>query len=341
MSRRAAGSSPLTIAVLKPCCIGDCVMALPAIESIARAFPAAHVHAFTGRHSAPVLRASPYVTQVYLSPDQITASRVPGMIWNLRTAGHDWLVPLDRSRWLLVAARSAGPDNLVTLEKPGPSIKHEIDIYLDSVIAAGGRTVSRIPHIDPGPEAAERAGTVLESINKPFAVIHPGGAQNPGAEMLNKRWPPERYAEVAHHLRQMGLTPVLTGSPGDVELCDRVVELAGGAGCVSVAGKLDLMAATSLIAQADCYVGTDTGISHLAAAVGTPSVVIFGPTNPDRYGPRGANVEILALPASRQLADTDLRKSNNVRNRPSTLGISVGMVTDAVDRVLAGAKAAG
>jgi heptosyltransferase-2 len=340
MSGRPAGPAPLTIAVLKPCCIGDCVMALPAIESLATAFPAAHVHAFTGRHSAPVLRASPHVSQVYLSPDQITPSRVPGMVWNLRTAGHDWLVILDRSRWLLAAARGAGANHIVTLEKSGGSIRHETDIYLDAVIAAGGREVSRIPSLDAGQEAAERAAAVVDTIAGPYAVLHPGGAQNPGAEMLDKRWPPERYAQVARDLRQRGYTPVLTGSPGDVELCDRVVELAGDAGCLSLAGKLDLMAATAAIDGAACYIGTDTGISHLAAATGTPSVVIFGPTNPDRYGPRGTNVEILALPASRELPDVDLRKPNLLRGRPSTLDISVAMANAAIDRVIASAKAA-
>lgn len=316
-------------------------MALPAIESLATAFPAAHIHAFTGRHSAPVLRTSPHVTQVYLSPDQLTPSRVPGMVWNLRTAGHDWLVLLDRSRWFMAAARSASPDRLVPLEKAGHQIKHEIDVYLDSVIAAGGRDVSRIPQIKPDPEAEERAAAVLESVEGPFVVLHPGGAQNPGAEMLDKRWPADRYADLARSFRERGFTPVLTGSPGDAEVCNQVVDLAGNAGCVSIAGKLDLMAATAAIARAACYVGTDTGISHLAAAAGTPSVVIFGPTNPDRYGPRGANVEILALPASRALPDVDLRKTNHHRGRPSTLGIDVAKVNNAIDRVLAVPKAAG
>ncbi len=316
-------------------------MALPAIESLATAFPVAHIHAFTGRHSAPVLRASPHVTQVYLSPDQLTPSRVPGMVWNLRTAGHDWLVLLDRSRWFMAAARSAGPDRLVKLEQNGHAIKHEIDIYLDSVIAAGGREVSRIPEIKPGPDAAERAANVLESIQGPFAVLHPGGAQNPGAEMLDKRWPLERYAELARAFRDRGYTPVLTGGPGEIELCEQVVDLAGDAGCVSIAGQLDLMAATAAIERAACYVGTDTGISHLAAATGTPSVVIFGPTNPERYGPRGTNVEILAVPESRKLPDADLRKPNQLRGRPSTHGIDVAMANAAIDRVLATAKAAG
>ena len=102
----------------------------------------------------------------------------------------------------------------------------------------------------------------------------------------------------------------------------------------SLASRLDLKGTTAVIERATLYVGTDTGVSHLAAATGTPSVVIFGPTNPERYAPRGRAVEILAPEASRRLPDIDLRKSQRSSHRPRTTEITVEVVTHAIDRLL-------
>lgn len=308
-------------------------MALPAIDSLATTFPLAHIHAFTGRHSAPVFRATEHISQVYLAPDQLTPARLPGMSWNLRTAGHDWVVVLDRSRLLLTAARAASPGTLVTLETVKNEQRHEIDVYLDAVIAAGGREVSKTPRLDPGDKAIATARKALQTVDGPFAVLHPGGAENPGSVMLDKRWPVERYAEVAIELARRGFTPLLTGGPGDVQSCIDVARLAGHTNCLNLAGALDLLSTAAVIQQADLYVGTDTGVSHLAAAVGTPSVVIFGPTNPRRYGPRGKHVTILAPDASHALHDVDLRRAASARNRPTTNDISAEAVLEAIERL--------
>jgi lipopolysaccharide heptosyltransferase I len=112
----------------------------------------------------------------------------------------------------------------------------------------------------------------------PFAVL------NPGAGWPNKQWPAERFGEVAAFLRDVrGIRSVVVWGPGEQELARSVVSASGGAAVEAPpTGVADLV---GLLRAASLCVSADTGPLHLAAAVGTPVVGIFGPTDPERNGP--------------------------------------------------------
>jgi ADP-heptose:LPS heptosyltransferase len=110
-------------------------------------------------------------------------------------------------------------------------------------------------------------------------VLHPGAASR------SRRWPPERFAAVARRLAARGEQIVVTGGPGERGLAAEVVRLAGLPATVSTAGALDLPALAALVAGASLVVCGDTGVAHLATAVGTPSVLLFGPVKPSQWGP--------------------------------------------------------
>jgi lipopolysaccharide heptosyltransferase I len=112
----------------------------------------------------------------------------------------------------------------------------------------------------------------------PFALL------NPGAAWPNKRWPPERFGEVAAFLREVrGIRSVVLWGPGDEGLAGAVVRASSGAAKAAPPTAIaDLLA---LARAAALCVSGDTGPAHLAAAVGTPVVGIFGPTDPERNGP--------------------------------------------------------
>ena len=117
-----------------------------------------------------------------------------------------------------------------------------------------------------------------KSAGRPFALV------NPGAAWPNKRWPAERFGEVAAFLRDVrGLQPFVLWGPGEETLAASVVEASGGAAQVAppttIADLIELSRAASLV------VSGDTGPLHLAAAAGAPTVAIFGPTDPLRNGP--------------------------------------------------------
>jgi ADP-heptose:LPS heptosyltransferase len=112
---------------------------------------------------------------------------------------------------------------------------------------------------------------------------------HPGAKAEARRWPVSRFAEVARGLDVAGHRVVITGSASERTRCLAVAGLAGlGQDCV-VADKLDLGGLAALVAGARLVVSGDTGIAHLASAYATPSVILFGPTSPERWGPPARN----------------------------------------------------
>ena len=106
---------------------------------------------------------------------------------------------------------------------------------------------------------------------------------HPGAKSPSRRWPPARYAAVARRLRSTGHRVVITGSPAEKDLTTRVAAGAGlGPEAVPRTGLAEL---AGLVAHARLLISGDTGIAHLASAYGTPSVTLFGPMSPARWGP--------------------------------------------------------
>ncbi|WP_433362557.1 glycosyltransferase family 9 protein [Actinoplanes sp. CA-142083] len=106
---------------------------------------------------------------------------------------------------------------------------------------------------------------------------------HPGAKVPARRWPADRFAAVARQLREAGHQVVITGSVSEQDLRVRVAERAGlPASALPSTGLAELAA---LVAHARLVISGDTGIAHLATAYGTPSVTLFGPMSPARWGP--------------------------------------------------------
>ena len=152
---------------------------------------------------------------------------------------------------------------------------------------------------------------------------------NPGAAWPNKRWPPDRLAAIAMQLRDRhGLTSVVIWGPGEEPLAGAVAAAADRAAIVSPATTIaDLVA---LMRRAALMVSGDTGPTHIAAALGTPLIGIYGPTRPVRNGPMSP----LDITVSR---DT-ICECHHLRrcrlDRMCLLDIDVAEVTDAVERRL-------
>jgi len=114
---------------------------------------------------------------------------------------------------------------------------------------------------------------------------HGATVLHPGAASPARRWPPDRWAELAAGLRRRGREIVVTGGADERPLAHDVARAAGlGAGSV-LAGRTDVRALAAVIAGAGLLVSGDTGPAHLATAYGVPSVLLFGPTPPSEWGP--------------------------------------------------------
>lgn len=112
-----------------------------------------------------------------------------------------------------------------------------------------------------------------------LSVVHPGGAA------AARRWPASRWSRVAEALADAGHDVVVTGSTDELDLTRAVAAGAGLAQDAVLAGRLDLTGLCAVVACARLVLSSDTGVAHLATAYRTPSVVLFGPVPPTRWGP--------------------------------------------------------
>jgi heptosyltransferase I len=165
-----------------------------------------------------------------------------------------------------------------TRVRPAVSALHVVDRNLALLAAAGIPAAVRAPDAAYlAMRASPEADAFLAGVSRPFAVFHPGAAR------AEKTWGEERFAALAGALRaRRGWTPVVSWGPGDAERAERLAALVPGAARPPL---LDFAGLARVYAAARLFVGGDTGPLHLADAVGTPTLALFGPTDPQRNGP--------------------------------------------------------
>jgi ADP-heptose:LPS heptosyltransferase len=141
-----------------------------------------------------------------------------------------------------------------------------------------------------------------------------------------KQWPPQRFAEVARRLANAyGATIVLTGAPEDRPLVEGVRQALEGASVIDASGEADLPTLAALLERLDLFITGDTGPMHVAGAVGTPVVAVFGPSDPARYALRG--------PADRVVrVDLPCSPCNRIRLPPERC---VGHTPDCLEHITA------
>ncbi len=269
------------VLVLRALGLGDALTGIPALRGIRRAWPDRRLVLAA---SAPIggwLRGLGVVDEVLVT-DGLAPLNWPPKGW-MGAGGH-----------LAVNLHGSGPHSHRILEMTAPAElvafrcplathlsgpewrhdEHEVDRWCRLITEAGGRcdaTDLRLPNpVEPGEEI----------------VLHPGAAS------ASRRWPPDRWSLVAAQLARLGHRVVISGGPSEVALCqgiaERAVQQTGGRhGLVRTdAGGRDLFGLTELVAGAQLLICGDTGVAHLATALRTPSVLLFGPTPPRWWGPR-------------------------------------------------------
>lgn len=125
-----------------------------------------------------------------------------------------------------------------------------------------------------------------------YACVHPG------SRSVDRRWPPDRFAAIAEGLVERGFQVVLTGTQDEAQIT-RAVAALSRAPLIDLAGKTSLGAVGALVSGAGLVVCNDTGISHLAAALCTPSVVLFSSSDPQRWAPLNRRMHRVVEDATR------------------------------------------
>lgn len=308
------GFTPTRILVIKLCCLGDVLMATPALAAVRRAFPTSQLDFAVGSWSQPAIRNNANVSGIVDTGDLGGGHYPLGRYWSLARAigaqRYDLAIVLERSVFATMLPLVAGIPYRVGLDSEGRGfplttrvpcvpLRHEAALYLDVAQASfGHKTDSPTapmepasrdgrPEFYPSADESEAARRVIAGVRRPIVAIHPGGAVNPGTTLLAKRWNPERFASVADRLVQSyGATVLLAGGPSDSGAVHSV-QRAMNQPCVLLSDKLTFGELGAIFAECDLFVGNDSGPAHLAAAAGAQVVVVFGPTDPRVYGPYG------------------------------------------------------
>ena len=340
---------PASIAVMKSAAMGDMVLMSAAASDLRRAYPEVRLIAFGGRDNAAIARLMPEWDEVI----EIRAAEPWSVVRQLRRHRVDLL--LDFGPWTrteAIYARLAGARATVGFDTPGADRHraydlavahsaecHELDNYRSILRAVGVEAISE-PHLLP----VGRPPAMLDGLGD-YAVLHPwpGGF---GSQF--REWPVERWEQLAAELAGEGHRLVVTGGAADAgrtrELVARLgaVETADrqgvGVGAVDTAGQLSLAELSHLLRASRVVVSVNTGVMHLAAALGAATVGLNGPTADRRWGPRGPRVRSVnsPLPGCGYL---HLGFEYEGRRTDCMLAITVPMVMEAV-RDLAGEKAA-
>lgn len=299
------------IVVRSPSWVGDAVMCVPALRELERMLPAAHLTVAAPPGTADIFREADFVDEVIVSEPTFLSS-----VRQLRSGKFDLALLFQNSfssTLIAFAARihfRVGYDTerrgmLLTSAIPVPPWKnerHESFYYLhlvaelERMLFGSHKTADAQPRFelsvsDSRKDAARQfLRDQALSMDKPLAILCPGSVNSRA-----KRWPAERYAELADRLSEAGMNVALIGSPSELEVSQQVMGLAKHQ-VVMLTGKTSLADVVALISIAAVLITNDTGPAHIGAALGTPTLVIFGPTNPLTTYPFSANARMIREP---------------------------------------------
>jgi lipopolysaccharide heptosyltransferase I len=281
----------MNVLIVRLGALGDLVHAIPAAAALRRACPDARIDWLVDAKSRAIVDLVTVVDRV-IAVDSRTVAGWTRAVRELRATPYDLAIDLQGLMKSAVLARASGAARVVGFSiwhlrektaRPFYSEAHAVEA--DHVIVKNLRLLEavgvheseiRFPLADvPSPAlVALRA----ELGGSRFALI------NPGAAWPNKRWPPDRFGEIAAFVRDTcRLMPVVLWGPGEELLAQAVVAATGGRALLAPrTGVPDILAMSRAAAL---MISGDTGPLHIAAAAGTPLVAVFGPTDPVRNGP--------------------------------------------------------
>jgi ADP-heptose:LPS heptosyltransferase len=271
-----SGERP-TVLVLRALGLGDLLAGVPALRGVRRAFPGHDLVLAAPAGLGPAVRATGAVDAHFPTADN--GRQVPSLshwrgappeiaidLHGNGTVSHDVLAVLAPGRLLSYARPEPG--------HPSPprwrAEEHERQRWCRFLEAYG---------IPADPEDVRIAPPSLASPAPGAVVLHPG------ADSAARRWPAGRYAAVAAAIRDTGRRVVVTGGPGEEDVCAAVAASAGLSRQDTFAGTLEFDQLSALVAGAALFISGDTGPAHLAFAHGTASVTLFGPVAPRLWGP--------------------------------------------------------
>ena len=352
-------SAPARLLLVRLGALGDIVHAIPVAAALRRAFPSARIDWLVSARHREILDLVPVIDRRLVINDRAkngsldssgseggSGTSLRGAIAELRRARYDVAIDLQGLMKSAILARASGATRVVgfaasyvrerlarlfysDVYDPGSrgvrdqaGTRHIVDINLGLLTPLGITTALAEFPIDQVTSPVARA--VAEQTSGRYALL------NPGAAWPNKRWPPDRLGAVARALRERHeLRSAVLWGPHEETLAQAVVAASDGAAIL--APETTIADVVALSRGAALMVSGDTGPTHIAAAVGTPIVSLFGPTRPQRNGPWSP--KDIAVSRDAICECHHLRRCR--RSSMCLLDIQVDEVASAIDRRLA------
>ena len=350
----------IRVIIIRPDHLGDMLFMGPAMHWLRHRLPAAHIALAMG----PWSRASlPALTETY---DELIEIPFPaferrkreGVIGRWRLLPH-WSQQLGRGRydaaiiarpdhwWGAALARFAGIPVRLGYETPetAPWLTDALPLAHEHAVARNLRLLSSLPHDTLNPNPQEHplrfdlssrelgyADALLLDIfgtyqPQPLAVIHPGS----GAAI--KLWEVKKWQEIARRLVQKGLRVLVTGGSNEKELTRAVAAVPEG-DVIDLGGQTTFSLLAGLLARAQIVLGPDSGPLHLAVAVGTPTVHLYGPSDATIFGPWGDPARHRSIRSTWTCAPCGKFDWNDPEQHKCVRDISVEEVWDAAQHIL-------
>jgi heptosyltransferase-1 len=317
--------------------LGDVIHALPAASALRDAFPEARIDWLIEPKWRRLLEGNPDLTEI-IPLEKKSAAGLITTVRKLRSARYNCTIDfqgLYKSALPAFASRAPrrigfpstyareGFASVFYTDKINPRGPHKVDHNLTLARAAGARpSPPRFP-LTLRPEDEKQVTQDLARHNlTDFFVLNPGGGWR------SKCWPPERYGELHHRLAaQHGWRGIITFGPGEESLAQELVSAAGNPPPIAL--PLGLGPLLALLRRAKFVVSADTGPLHLASALGTPVVGLYGPTDPARNGPYGGTSIVIRNPSK---SETTYRRGASYSS--PMLSITADQVADAIASLL-------
>jgi lipopolysaccharide heptosyltransferase I len=321
--------SKFRLLVVRLGAMGDILHALPAVTALRIAHPEWVIdwvvepkwrtllaaEDSTGRDTNNPAAKQPVVDQLHFASTKQwrqnilsaqTRSEIAALRRSLKAGGYDTVLDLQGAIRSAVIGRMAGCRRVIGESNPRERAARWL--FTERIETRGAHVIEQgveLASIVAGDELAPvqpwlPVDPVAEAWAEEILPLSAGGQAvliNPGAGWGAKRWPVERYADVARTLLGRGFRVFVNAGPGEVVLADSVVQRTGGGATSLLCSLQQLIAVTRRVAL---VIAGDTGPLHLACALGRPVVGIYGPTDPSRNGPFGTEFRVLRSPESRR-----------------------------------------
>ncbi len=283
--------------------IGDMILLTPALRALRKELPKAHISILVRPLVRDLMKRNPYLHEVMVYDKRgkhrgIRQMRKFGHRLNAKRFDTAIILHPNSIRSALLAyiagipervgANMRGRELLLTAKVKRRDDIHEVQRYLDVISpVVGTGHDGRLEFWGVGRDDEAFADSILAGHAGPVIGI------NPCTTWPSKQWPAERFARLADLLaQQFGACVLITGGPGDFHIADRITKLASSEP-VNLIGSTTIWQLGALIKRCCLYITCDSGPMHISVAVDTPTIALFGPTDPVRHGPYGSGHKVM------------------------------------------------